>query len=33
VGVLWDKGKSYRGALAADTPERVQILLRPNIEF
>jgi hypothetical protein len=33
VGVLWDKGKSYRGALAADTPERVQFLLRPNVEF
>jgi len=33
VGVLWDKGRSYRGALAADTPERVQVLIRPNVEF
>jgi hypothetical protein len=33
VGVLWDKGKSYAGRLAVDTPERVQVLLRPNIEF
>ncbi len=33
LGVLWDRGRSYRGALAVDTPERVQILIRPNIEF
>ena len=33
VGVMWDRGQSYRGALAVDTPERVQFLLRPNIEF
>jgi hypothetical protein len=33
VGVLWDRGRSYVGRLAADTPERVQLLLRPNVEF
>jgi hypothetical protein len=33
LGVLWDKGKAYTGRLAVDTPERVQILIRPNIEF
>jgi hypothetical protein len=33
LGVLWDKGRSYRGALATDTPERVQVLVRPNFEF
>lgn len=33
LGVLWDKGRSYAGRLAVDTPERVQILLRPNVEF
>lgn len=33
LGVLWDRGKSYVGRLAADTPERVQVLFRPNVEF
>jgi hypothetical protein len=33
LGVLWDRGRSYRGALAVDSPERVQVLIRPNIEF
>jgi hypothetical protein len=33
LGVLLDKGKAYVGKLAVDTPERVQILVRPNIEF
>jgi hypothetical protein len=33
VGVLWDKGRSYVGKLAVDTPERVQFLFRPNVEF
>jgi hypothetical protein len=33
LGVLWDKGKAYAGRLAVDTPERVQILIRPNVEF
>jgi hypothetical protein len=33
VGVLWDEGRSYRGALASDTPERLQVLIRPNVEF
>jgi hypothetical protein len=33
VGVLWDEGRSYRGALAADAPERLQLLVRPNVEF
>jgi hypothetical protein len=33
LGVLWDTGREYRGRLAADAPERVQILIRPNIEF
>ena len=33
VGVMWDRGQSYRGALAVNTPERVQFLLRPNIEW
>ncbi len=33
LGVLWDRGRSYRGALGADTPERVQVLVRPNVEF
>jgi hypothetical protein len=33
VGVLWDRGRSYRGALAVQSPERVQVLIRPNVEF
>jgi hypothetical protein len=33
LGVLYEQGRSYRGALAADTPERVQVLIRPNVEF
>ena len=33
LGVLWDRGRSYLGALAVDTPERVQVLIRPNVEF
>jgi hypothetical protein len=33
LGVLWDEGHSYRGALAAETPERLQVLFRPNVEF
>jgi hypothetical protein len=33
LGVLWDTGRSYAGALATHTPERVQLLLRPNVEF
>jgi hypothetical protein len=33
LGVLWDEGRSYRGALAAGTPERLQVLVRPNVEF
>jgi len=33
LGLLWDRGRSYRGALAVDTPERVQVLIRPNVEF
>jgi hypothetical protein len=33
AGVLWDSGNAYRGALAASGSERVQFLLRPNVEF
>jgi hypothetical protein len=33
VGVLWDEGRSYRGALGAGGRERIQLLLRPNLEF
>ncbi len=33
LGLLWDTGRAYRGALAEDTPERVQVLIRPNVEF
>jgi hypothetical protein len=33
LGVLWDEGRSYRGALAANAQERLQLLVRPNVEF
>ncbi len=33
VGVLWDTGKEYRGRLRAEVPERVHVLIRPNVEF
>jgi hypothetical protein len=33
LGVVYDTGRSYRGGLARDAPERVQVLVRPNVEF
>lgn len=33
VGLLWDSGRAYRGALAADARERWQLLVRPGFEL
>ena len=33
VGLLWDRGTQYRGALATPPPRALQFLLRPNVEF
>jgi len=33
VGLLWDRGTQYRGALATPPPRALQLLLRPNVEF
>lgn len=33
VGLLWDSGRAYRGALAADARERLQLLVRPGFEL
>jgi len=33
IGLLWDSGRAYRGALGAESRERLQLLVRPNFEF